>query len=49
MGGFAAIRKRAAERKGGDKILQSLLGPAPDNKALARVRDDRVQIGRAHV
>ena len=42
MGGFAAIRKRAAERKGGDKILQSLLGPAPDNKALARVKDDRV-------
>jgi len=42
LGGFAAIRKRAAERKGGDKILQSLLGPAPDNKALARVRDDRV-------
>src|SRR5689334_24536913 len=39
---FAQIRKRAAERKGSDKVLQSLLGPVPDNKALARVPDDRI-------
>jgi 3-methyladenine DNA glycosylase Tag len=42
MARFAAIRKRAAERKGGDKVLASLLGPEPDNKALARVSDDRI-------
>jgi 3-methyladenine DNA glycosylase Tag len=39
---FAEIRARAAKRKGGEKALQSLLGPKPDNKALAKVPDDRV-------
>ena len=39
---FDAIRSRAADRKGGDAVLASLLGPAPDNAALARVSDDRV-------
>ena len=39
---FAEIRKRAAARKGGDQVLQSLLGPVPDNKVLARLTDDRV-------
>jgi 3-methyladenine DNA glycosylase Tag len=42
MAQFAEIRKRAAERKGGDKVLKSLLGPVPDNKTLAKVSDDRV-------
>lgn len=42
MAAFAAIRARAAKRKGGDKALQSLLGPLPDNKALAKVPDDRI-------
>jgi 3-methyladenine DNA glycosylase Tag len=42
MKSFDAIRKRAAERKGGEAVLKSLLGPAPDNKALATVTDDRV-------
>src|SRR5262245_29389963 len=39
---FAEIRKRAAERKGGDKVLKSLLGAAPDNRALAKIADDRI-------
>ena len=39
---FADIRTRAADRKGGDEVLRSLLGPAPDNEALARVADDRI-------
>ena len=42
MKSFAAIRKRAAERKGGDKVLSSLLGPTLDNAKVARIRDDRV-------
>lgn len=42
MPGFAEIRDRAATRKGGDKVLKSLLGPAPDNKAVAKIPDDRV-------
>ncbi|MBL8582829.1 MAG: DNA-3-methyladenine glycosylase I, partial [Rhizobiaceae bacterium] len=40
--GFEAIRKRAADRKGGDAVLVSLLGPAPDNSAVAAIGDDRV-------
>ncbi len=39
---FAAIRARAAERKGGEDVLQSLLGPRPDPKRLAELGDDRV-------
>jgi 3-methyladenine DNA glycosylase Tag len=39
---FDTIRKRAAERKGGDHVLVSLLAPRPDNAALAGVSDDRV-------
>jgi len=42
MPAFEKIRRRAAERKGGDAILVSLLGPAPDNAALAGLADDRV-------
>lgn len=42
MKSFAAIRKRAAERKGGDKVLSSLLGPVLDNAKVAKVSDDRV-------
>lgn len=39
---FADIRRRAAERKGGDAVLASLLGPVPDNRALAGVADERI-------
>ncbi|WP_394891995.1 DNA-3-methyladenine glycosylase I [Mesorhizobium sp. AaZ16] len=39
---FQKIRARAASRKGGDAVLASLLGPAPDNAALAKVTDDRI-------
>jgi 3-methyladenine DNA glycosylase Tag len=39
---FTTIRKRAAERKGGDEVLQTLLGPKPDNAALADTPDDRI-------
>lgn len=39
---FAKIRARAAARKGGEAVLTSLLGPAPNNGALANVSDDRV-------
>jgi 3-methyladenine DNA glycosylase Tag len=39
---FDEIRARAAERKGGEKVLESLLGAAPDNQALAKVTDDRI-------
>jgi len=42
MPGFDKIRERAAQRKGGDKVLKSLLGPSPNNKAVAKVSDDRV-------
>lgn len=42
MKSFAKIRARAAERKGGDEVLERLLGPAPDNAALAALPDDRV-------
>ncbi len=42
MDSFAAIRARAALRKGGDEILTRLLGRAPDNAALADVGDDRI-------
>jgi len=42
MESFAAIRDRAAQRKGGEDVLERLLGTAPDNAALATVPDDRI-------
>ncbi|MEX0956226.1 MAG: DNA-3-methyladenine glycosylase I [Rhizobiaceae bacterium] len=42
MKSFDTIRKRAAERKGGEDVLASLLGPKPENKALSNVPDDRI-------
>ncbi|TYR33720.1 DNA-3-methyladenine glycosylase I [Mesorhizobium microcysteis] len=39
---FQSIRARAADRKGGDEVLASLLGPKPENTALAGVSDDRI-------
>lgn len=42
MPDFKTIRARAAMRKGGDQILASLLGPAPDNRRLADIPDDRI-------
>jgi 3-methyladenine DNA glycosylase Tag len=36
------VRARAATRKGGEKVLASLLPSKPDNKALAKLGDDRV-------
>jgi 3-methyladenine DNA glycosylase Tag len=42
MPDFETIRARAAKRKGGDAVLASLLGAAPDNARLAAVPDDRI-------
>lgn len=42
MADFKAIRARAAKRKGGEAVLQSLLGDAPDNAVVARLSDDRI-------
>ena len=42
MKSFDKIRARAAERKGGLEVLSGLLGPAPDNAALASTPDDRI-------
>jgi 3-methyladenine DNA glycosylase Tag len=39
---FKTIRARAAKRKGGEKALAALLPEAPDQKALAKLKDDRV-------
>jgi 3-methyladenine DNA glycosylase Tag len=39
---FKRIRERAAKRKGGDKVLASLMPRKPNNKALAKLPDDRV-------
>lgn len=39
---FQSIRARAADRKGGDEVLASLLGPKPDNSVLAGTNDDRI-------
>ena len=39
---FKRIRERAAKRKGGEKVLVSLLPKKPNNKALAKLPDDRV-------
>ena len=57
---FKSIRARAAKRKGGEKVLTSLLPKKRNNKDLAKLGDDRVlaemtrrvfsaEIGRAHV
>ena len=42
MKSFAKIHARAAERKGGDAVLASLLGPKPDNAELAKMPDNRI-------
>ncbi len=42
MADFKKIRARAAQRKGGEKELASLLGPLPDNAAVADIPDDRI-------
>lgn len=42
MPSFEKIRARAADRKGGDAVLQSLLGAKPHNANLASVLDDRI-------
>ncbi|TIU41132.1 MAG: DNA-3-methyladenine glycosylase I, partial [Mesorhizobium sp.] len=42
MADFKKIRARAAKRKGGEEELTSLLGPAPDNAAVADIADDRI-------
>lgn len=39
---FSDIYARAAQRKGGEDILQSLLPEPPDNAALAAMADDRL-------
>src|SRR5476649_1152430 len=39
---FRRIRERAARRKGGDKVLASLMPKKPNNKALAKLGDDRI-------
>lgn len=39
---FSKIRARAAQRKGGEASLTSLLGKAPDNRTVARLTDDRI-------
>jgi len=39
---FKRIRERAAKRKGGEQVLASLLPKKPNNKALAKLGDDRV-------
>ena len=42
MESFAAIRRRAAERKGGEAVLARLLGKAAQNAAVAEATDDRI-------
>lgn len=39
---FKSIRARAEKRKGGPKVLLSLLPKKPDKKALAKLPDDRI-------
>ncbi|MBZ9882394.1 DNA-3-methyladenine glycosylase I [Mesorhizobium sp. CA10] len=39
---FQKIHARAAKRKGGEAVLAQLLGPAPDNMAVAKIPDDRI-------
>jgi 3-methyladenine DNA glycosylase Tag len=38
---FKSIRERAAKRKGGEKVLASLMPKKPKNRALAKLSDDR--------
>lgn len=38
---FKRIRERAAKRKGGEKVLASLLPRKPDHRMLAKLGDDR--------
>lgn len=42
MTSFDKIRARAAARKGGDVVIDSLLGAVPDNKEVAKLADDRI-------
>ena len=42
MMAFKHIRARAEKRKGGAKALAALIPGASDNKALAKLGDDRV-------
>ncbi len=42
MSDFSKTMARAAERKGGEAALLSLLGPRPDNAAVAKLSDDRI-------
>ncbi len=42
MPSFKKIKERAAKRKGGEAVLDRLLGAKPDNAALAKVPDDRI-------
>ncbi|TPI67629.1 DNA-3-methyladenine glycosylase I [Mesorhizobium sp. B3-1-3] len=39
---FQKIHARAAKRRGGEAVLAPLLGPAPDNTAVAKIPDDRI-------
>jgi len=39
---FDSLYQRAAERKGGEKALNELLGPASDQQALTQLGDDRI-------
>lgn len=39
---FKSIQARAANRKGGEKVLASLMPKKPNNKALGKLPDDRV-------
>jgi 3-methyladenine DNA glycosylase Tag len=39
---FQKIHARAAKRKGGEAVLAPLLGPAPDNAAVAKIPDNRI-------
>lgn len=41
MVNFSEIRSRAAERKGGEKVLASLMPEVPDPKSLEKLTDDR--------
>lgn len=42
MSSFDKIKKRAAKRKGGDKVLQSLLPKVSPKNKLSRLSDDRI-------
>jgi 3-methyladenine DNA glycosylase Tag len=42
MPSFKKIRERAARRKGGEAVLNKLLGAKPDNAKLKKVPDDRI-------